>query len=65
LEREHTICRRCNEWMRLHSVEDVSGPEKLCLVNVYECRHCGRLAAEEMPMEPVFAAAELAVARCR
>jgi hypothetical protein len=56
LERQNTVCRRCNKWMRLRSVEDVSSPEKLCFVNVYECRECGRLAAEDMPMEPALAA---------
>ena len=56
LERQHTVCRRCNTWMRLRSVEDVSSPEKLCFVNVYECKHCGRMAAEEMPAEVAYVA---------
>jgi hypothetical protein len=42
--------------MRLRSVEDVSSPEKLCFVNVYECKHCGRMAAEEMPAEVAYVA---------
>jgi hypothetical protein len=44
------VCRKCRLPFEFHSMQTANGPKGPCEVAVFECRQCGRLAAEEMQL---------------